>query len=56
MSRRGQSITEFILMLVVFTGIGLLVFKLLSGDLTGGRGNIAAMRQNGSQKIATEKD
>jgi hypothetical protein len=56
MSRHGQSTTEFILMLALMTGLGLLVFKLLAGDLSGEKGSIATMKYGGARQIAEEQD
>jgi hypothetical protein len=54
-SEKGQTVTEFVLMIAFLTLLGLLMMKTFIGT-NGQGGAVASMGGNGVQRIATEQE
>jgi len=52
---KGQSLTEFLLVMAILTGIGLLLVNLMTGT-NGSPGGANAMATNASNKIVADQD
>ena len=55
--RRGQSMTEFLVVLAILTAVGFLIMYQMAGtDGSGTGGAIDAMAHHASDKIVADKD